>query len=41
MALVGIMGVLCILAIIWPTTFLPVLGLALLAGAGCWLAERR
>ena len=39
-ALVGIMGVLCILAITWPA-ILPVLGLASLTGAGCWLAGRR
>lgn len=39
-ALVGIMGVLCVLAITWPDTFLPVLILALLVGAGCWLAGR-
>ena len=36
-ALVGIMGVLCVLAITWSATFLPVLGLALFVGVGCWL----
>lgn len=36
-ALVGIMRVLCVLAITWPATFLPVLGLALFVGVGCWL----
>jgi len=38
-ALVGIMGVLCVLAITWPDTFLPVLGLALFVG-GRVLASR-
>ncbi len=39
-ALVGTFGVLFVLAITWPATLLPVLGLALLTGAGCWLAGR-
>lgn len=40
-ALVGIFGELAILAVIWPTTFLPVLVIAAFVGAGCWLAGRR
>ncbi|HUW97614.1 MAG TPA: hypothetical protein VMV40_02070 [Acidiferrobacter sp.] len=39
-ALVGIMGVLCVLAITWPSMFLPVLTTALLVGTGCWLVGR-
>lgn len=39
-ALVGIFGELAILAVIWPV-LLPVLGLGLFVGVGCWLAGRR
>ena len=39
-ALIGILGELAILAVIWPAAFLPVLVLAGLVGVGCWLAGR-
>ena len=39
-ALIGILGELAILAVIWPV-LLPVLVIALFVGVGCWLAGRR